>query len=68
MKLHSRILMLLACLACATLAFSQVKITGTVVDATGQPIEFATVRLLGTAVGTNIYERLSKSIYQHAKS
>ena len=53
MKLHSRILMLLACLACATLAFSQVKITGTVVDATGQPIEFATVRLLGTAVGTN---------------
>ena len=53
MKPQPRILLLLACLMCATIAFSQVKITGKVVDATGQPIEFATVRLLGTAVGTN---------------
>lgn len=53
MMIHSRILMLMACLACVTIAFSQVKITGKVVDGTGEPIEFATVRLLGTAVGTN---------------
>ena len=53
MRFHFRILTLLACLSCAVGVFCQVKITGTVVDATGQPIEFATVRLLGTAVGTN---------------
>ena len=53
MKFQSRILSLMACLLCAITVFSQVKITGTVVDAAGQPIEFATVRLLGTAVGTN---------------
>ena len=53
MKFHFRILTLLTCLLCATVAFSQVKITGKVVDAAGEPIEFATVRLLGTAVGTN---------------
>ena len=53
MKFRSRILLLFACLLCTAIAFSQVKITGKVVDATGQPIEFATVRLLGTAVGTN---------------
>ena len=43
----------MACLMCAITVFSQVKITGKVVDAAGEPIEFATVRLLGTAVGTN---------------
>ena len=53
MKSLIRILSLVACLACAITAFSQVKITGKVVDAAGEPIEFATVRLLGTAVGTN---------------
>ena len=53
MKSQLRILSLVACLVCAITAFSQVKITGKVVDAAGEPIEFATVRLLGTAVGTN---------------
>ena len=53
MKYQHRILSLLACLMCATIAFSQVKIIGKVVDAAGEPIEFATVRLMGTAVGTN---------------
>ena len=53
MKSGQRILSLLVCLACAITAFSQVKITGKVIDAAGEPIEFATVRLLGTAVGTN---------------
>ena len=53
MKFRSRILMIAMCLLCAPVAFSQVKITGKVVDAAGEPIEFATVRLLGTAVGTN---------------
>ena len=53
MKFHSRIISLVVCLLCATMAFSQVKITGKVVDEAGEPIEFATVRLLGTAVGTN---------------
>ena len=53
MKFQHRIYLLLACCLCASIAFSQVKITGNVVDAAGEPIEFATVRLLGTAVGTN---------------
>ena len=53
MKFQHRILLLVACLASAVTMFSQVKITGKVVDAAGEPIEFATVRLLGTAVGTN---------------
>ena len=53
MKFHFRILTIVMCLLCTTIAFSQVKITGKVVDAAGEPIEFATVRLLGTAVGTN---------------
>lgn len=33
--------------------FAQVKISGKVVDETGQPIEFATVRVVGTTLGTN---------------
>ncbi len=53
MQIHHRILSLIACLMCAITVFSQVKITGKVTDAAGEPIEFATVRLLGTAVGTN---------------
>ena len=53
MKLQLRIISLLACLLCANAAFSQVKITGKVVDNVGQPIEFATIRILGTAIGTN---------------
>ncbi|MDD7164858.1 MAG: carboxypeptidase-like regulatory domain-containing protein, partial [Bacteroidales bacterium] len=32
---------------------AQVKITGTVVDEKGQPIEFATVKIAGTAIGVN---------------
>ena len=32
---------------------AQVKITGKVVDEAGQPIEFATVRIMGSALGTN---------------
>ena len=53
MNCHSRILSLLVCLLCTITVFSQVKITGKVIDAAGEPIEFATVRLVGTAVGTN---------------
>ena len=53
MKIHFRIITLLACCLFAISVFSQVKITGKVIDASGEPIEFATVRLLGTAVGTN---------------
>ena len=53
MQFRSRILSLLTCLVCTVIAFSQVKIIGKVIDAAGEPIEFATVRLLGTAVGTN---------------
>lgn len=33
--------------------FAQVKISGKVIDETGQPIEFATVRVVGTTLGTN---------------
>jgi len=47
-------LSVLCCMVCcAVSAWSQVTITGTVVDEAGQPIEFATVRLLGTATGVN---------------
>ena len=42
-------------------AQAQVKITGKVVDDAGQPIEFATVRILGTAIGVNTIE---KGIYE----
>ena len=38
---------------CALGMAAQVKITGKVVDESGQPIEFATVRVLGTQVGVN---------------
>lgn len=37
----------------AILTDAQVKISGKVVDAENQPIEFATVRIAGTAIGTN---------------
>lgn len=42
-------------------AAAQVKITGKVVDDAGQPIEFATVRILGTAIGVNTNE---KGVYE----
>ncbi len=42
-------------------AQAQVKITGKVVDDAGLPIEFATVRILGTAIGVNTNE---KGIYE----
>ncbi|MBR1552156.1 MAG: carboxypeptidase-like regulatory domain-containing protein [Muribaculaceae bacterium] len=41
------------CMLCALGMAAQVKITGKVVDESGQPIEFATVRVLGTQVGVN---------------
>ena len=49
MQLQHRILSLMVCLLCTFAVLSQVKITGKVTDAAGEPIEFATVRLLGTA-------------------
>ncbi len=49
--------MLLMCMGVA----AQVKITGKVVDEAGQPIEFATVRIMGTALGTNTD---TKGIYE----
>lgn len=49
--------MLLMCMGVS----AQVKITGKVVDEAGQPIEFATVRIMGTALGTNTD---TKGIYE----
>ena len=37
----------------AASATAQVKITGIVVDEKGQPIEFASVKIAGTAIGVN---------------
>jgi len=53
MKQPSRILLLLACWLCTLATVAQVTINGDVVDESGQPIEFATVRILGTVLGTN---------------
>lgn len=53
MLIRKRIFLLLAALCCAMGTFAQVKISGVVVDDAGAPIEFATVRILGTAIGTN---------------
>ena len=36
---------------------AQVKITGKVIDDAGKPIEFATVRILGTTIGVNTNEK-----------
>ncbi|MDE5672100.1 MAG: carboxypeptidase-like regulatory domain-containing protein, partial [Duncaniella sp.] len=36
----------------ALIGYSQVKIHGKITDAQGEPVEFATVRIAGTAIGT----------------
>ena len=51
------ILPILLCLLSVLGAASQVKITGKVIDDAGQPIEFATVRVLGTTIGVNTNEK-----------
>ncbi len=43
----------LLCLLGSLGAVAQVKISGTIVDEAGKPIEFATVRIEGTTIGTN---------------
>lgn len=49
-----KLLALVAALLLGVVAvFAQVKITGKVVDEAGKPVEFATVRVQGTTVGTN---------------
>ena len=45
------VVLAMLCVALATAA--QVKITGKVYDETEQPIEFATVRIVGTTLGVN---------------
>ena len=45
--------MLLASMVALAAVAANVKITGTVVDENGKPVEFATVRVVGTLVGTN---------------
>ena len=49
---HHILVLLLALLAALPMA-AQVKISGKVVDEKGKPIEFASVRIEGTAIGTN---------------
>ena len=49
--LHATLVVL--CLLGTLAASAQVKITGKVYDDAGQPIEFATVRIVGTSVGVN---------------
>ncbi len=46
-------ILLAVCLCGLLPASAQVKILGTIVDEAGKPIEFATVRIEGTAIGTN---------------
>lgn len=47
------LLMLIAALGFALPVMAQVKIMGKVSDENGKPIEFATVRIVGTAIGVN---------------
>ncbi len=47
--LFAALLVMLACVSAA----AQVKITGKVVDEKGDPIEFASVKIAGTAIGVN---------------
>ena len=49
----TKIMIALVLLIQAAGVAAQVKITGKVVDEAGQPIEFATVRVVGTTLGTN---------------
>lgn len=51
------ILPILLCLMAVLGTAAQVKITGKVIDDAGQPIEFATVRVLGTTIGVNTNEK-----------
>ncbi len=51
------ILPILLCLLSVLGTAAQVKITGKVIDDAGQPIEFATVRVLGTTIGVNTNEK-----------
>lgn len=53
MNIKKYLLLLLAGICALTAVAAQVKITGKVVDEAGQPIEFATVRILGTSIGVN---------------
>ena len=57
MKLKQHICILLVCLMSALGMMAQVKISGKVVDDAGHPIEFATVRILGTTIGVNTNEK-----------
>ena len=57
MKLKQHICILLVCLMSALGMMAQVKISGKVVDDAGHPIEFATVRILGTTLGVNTNEK-----------
>lgn len=47
------ILVLLTCAINSIVGYSQVKIHGKVIDDENKPLEFATVRIQGTALGTN---------------
>lgn len=51
--MFSRMVMLLACLLVGATAWAQSNITGTVVDADGEPLIGATVLVKGTSVGTS---------------
>jgi len=57
MKLKQHILLLLICLLSALGMAAQVKISGKVIDDAGQPIEFATVRIVGTTIGVNTNDK-----------
>lgn len=57
MKLKLHILFVTFCVMSAMSVVAQVRITGKVVDDAGQPVEFATVRILGTAIGVNTNEK-----------
>ncbi|MDE5989464.1 MAG: TonB-dependent receptor [Duncaniella sp.] len=50
--LRFKIFILLLCPLLALLSDGQVKIHGKITDSEGQPVEFATVRIAGTALGT----------------
>ena len=51
------ILLVFLCLLVALGAVAQVKITGKVIDDAGKPIEFATVRIVGTTIGVNTNDK-----------
>lgn len=53
MKKEAYILAILICILSALAGYSQVKIHGKVIDEENKPLEFATVRIHGTALGTN---------------